>query len=154
MDQYERPVSYNTVCNMLKNNFKEEWLNQWAQGTTGRKMYREMNQPNKQDNIKFLPRKEQCTIFQLRTGHIALNSHLNRINPTHPPNCRRCPCPQETVDHFLLECPELTDLRYTLLPPQPTITNTLYSSIEQLKKTCKYVCLALTAKEQTALQTG
>ena len=75
MDQHERPVNYDTIRNILRNNYKEEWFNQWAQGMTGRKMYREMNQSNKRDNIKFLPRKEQCTIFQLRTGHVALNSH-------------------------------------------------------------------------------
>lgn len=154
MDQHERPVTYKTVCSMLKSNYKEEWLNQWAQGTTGRKMYKEMNQPNKGDNIKFLPRKEQCTIFQLRTGHVTLNSHLNRINPTYPPNCRHCHHPQETVEHFLFECPILTLLRNTLLPPQPTITNTLYSNKEQLKRTFQYFCLALTAREQLALQNG
>jgi hypothetical protein len=28
MDQQERPVNYNSICNMLKDNYKEEWLHQ------------------------------------------------------------------------------------------------------------------------------
>ena len=152
MEQLERPVNYNTINAMLKNDFKEEWLNQWATGSTGRAMYKDMNTPNKRDNINFLPRREQTIIFQLRTGHTALNFHLNKLNPTHLPHCRHCSYPYETVEHVLFECTQLSHLRKTLLPQLPNITNTLYGSMEQMKKTSQFFSLALTAQELTAQQ--
>ncbi|XP_055861377.1 uncharacterized protein LOC129921966 [Biomphalaria glabrata] len=57
MEQPDRPVNYLTLRSMLVNNHKEEWLNQWASGNTGRAMYREMTTPNKLDSINFLPAK-------------------------------------------------------------------------------------------------
>ena len=36
---------------ILKNNEKEDWLNRWACGSTGRVMFKEMAQPRPQDAI-------------------------------------------------------------------------------------------------------
>ncbi|XP_055866304.1 uncharacterized protein LOC106053177 isoform X4 [Biomphalaria glabrata] len=110
-------------------------------------MYKEMTTYNKLDSINFLPRKEQSTIFQLRTGHTPLlNYHLNKINSTQLPLCRHCAHPFETVNHILFECPSLIHLRQTLLPLQPNITNTLYGRDEQLKKTAHYFFLGTVCK--------
>ena len=84
MEQPNLPVSQETVKQILRNNTKEEWLNRWTKGTTGRAVYTEMNKPNPKDNINQLHRADQCTIFQLRTGHNKLNHHLNKLNPQHP----------------------------------------------------------------------
>ena len=106
-----------------------------------------MTKPNKYDEINKLSRADQRIIFQLRTGHGVLNSHLNRINPTHPPLCRNCIHPYETPKHVLLECPKLAGVRRELLPPLPTIHNTLYTDKHQLINTCKFLRLAMGAKE-------
>uniref|UniRef100_A0A0B7BXP7 Reverse transcriptase zinc-binding domain-containing protein n=1 Tax=Arion vulgaris TaxID=1028688 RepID=A0A0B7BXP7_9EUPU len=45
------------------------------------------------------------SIFQFRTNHTGLNSHLNRLNSTHPPHCRHCNYVNETLHYTLLECP-------------------------------------------------
>ena len=138
MEQPDNAPDMDTVRQMLKRNCKEEWLNRWSAGSTGRVMYKEMTKPNTNDNINKLTRKEQCTIFQLRTSHARTNYHLNRTNPLHLPLCRNCTAPHETVRHVLLECPNLQQLRSKLLPQQPSINNTLYSTLTQLQKTCRY----------------
>ena len=100
----EKHCSMSTTSQILRNNFKEEWLNRWTAGNTGRAMYAEITKPNKSDPINNLDRQDQCTIFQFRTGHCKLNQHLNRINPQHPPLCRNCSFHMESVHHVLFHC--------------------------------------------------
>src|SRR5579871_1541437 len=152
MEQINTPTNNHTVKQILKNNSKDEWLKRWAKGSTGRSMYKEMKQPDKNDCINKLPRKEQCTIFRLRTEHTTLNKHLNRLKLAQEPKCRNCTHPFETVQHVLLECPALISERKQLLPDRPTITNILYSSTQQLHNTCRFIGLALAVEEQLARQ--
>ena len=143
-EQYDTEVSQETVKQILKNNSKEEWYRRWTTGSTGRCVFSEMTKPNSKDSINKLNRANQSLIFQLRTGHSRrLNSYLNRINPMHPPNCRHCNAPYETTQHVLLECTGSRALQKELLPPLPTIQNTLYCSQSQLENTCKFIRLAL-----------
>ena len=128
------------IC--AEQNVKEEWLNEWSAGKTGRSMYAYMSKPNPKDNINLLERKDQVNIFRLRTGHAALNAHLNRIKPSIPPNCVLCNAPSETTEHFLFKCQVLKHLRERFLPPSPDPGNTLYSTLQQLRNTCKYVIMA------------
>ena len=143
-EQFDKPCGNDTVKQILKNNFKETWLNSWATGQTGRVMYQEMCKPNPRDTINTLKRKEQCTIFQLRTGHFKYNAHLNRINPQIVPVCRGCGYPYETVSHVLLDCRRMDVWRKKLLPANPSLGNILYGSKSQLEATVKFVGLSLT----------
>ena len=141
-DQPSKPCSNSTVKQILRNNFREVWFNRWATGSTGRMMYSEMNKPRPHDKINSLSRPDQCIIFQFRTGHCKLNSHLNRFNPEHPPLCRNCNHPYETVQHVLFDCQKLENYRKELLPQHPTIGNVLYGPLTQLRNTCKFVRLS------------
>ena len=143
-EQMDKPCDNNTVKQILKNNFKETWLTSWATGQTGRVMYNEMPKPNPHDKINTLKRNEQCTIFQLRTGHFKYNAHLNRINPQIAPVCRGCGYPYETVSHVLLDCKRMSKLRKELLPANPSLGNILYGTKAQLKATVEFVNLSLT----------
>jgi len=145
-DQSDKPSSYNTVRRILRNNIKEEWLNRWGNGDTGRVMYEEMSGPNPKDKINSLTRQNQSAIFQLRTGHSKLNFHLNRIDPCHPPHCRNCIWPYETTQHVLFECVGLKKDREKLLPHRPSIGNTLYDSTSQLEKTALFYIPSLASK--------
>lgn len=51
-----------------------------------------------------LSRRQHSMIVHLRTGHIGLNAHLNRIGKAASAECPHCPGQEETVSHFLLEC--------------------------------------------------
>ena len=145
-DQSDKPSSYNTVRRILRNNIKEEWLNRWGNGDTGRVMYKEMSGPNPKDKINSLTRQNQSAIFQLRTGHSKLNFHLNRIDPCRPPHCRNCIWPYETTQHVLFECVGLKKDREKLLPHRPSIGNTLYGSTSQLEKTALFYIASLASK--------
>ena len=74
-------------------------------------MHTHMEKPKPQDCINLLNRQDQCTIFQLRTGHTKLNYHLNRFNPQHAPLCRNCSHPYETTSHVLFDCQATKELR-------------------------------------------
>ena len=138
-----KPTPYKTAKQIINTNYREVWMNMWATGQTGRAVYREMNKTKPKDPLRSLPRKDQAAIFRLRTQHVTLNQHLNRINPEHPPMCPLCNAQFETTPHLLLDCPKLQDLRAQLLPPSPDISNTLYSNADQLRKTSTYYFMAM-----------
>ena len=62
-EQPDNPSSYNNIRRILKNKSKEEWLERWKNGDTGRVVYKEMKQPNHKDSINSLTRKSQSAIF-------------------------------------------------------------------------------------------
>ena len=148
-EQPDKPTTYQTTKGIITQNYKEEWMNAWARGSTGRKVYSHMNKTNPKDRIKSLKRKDQTSIFRLRTGHAPLNYHLNRINPERPPICLLCDHPYETVEHLLFQCPRLQDLRQQFLPRNPDMDNTLYSDREQLLKTSTFYNMALGRRART-----
>ena len=126
----------------------------WALGSTGRVMYPYMTTPTNTDPIDSLGRREQSIIFRLRSQHVCLNMHLNKINPMQEPVCPLCPCAYETVSHFLFECPELLQLRKTYLPANPDLGNTLYSDHQQLNNTAKYFIMANRQRNKFQDQAG
>ena len=138
LPQPDNPVTYDTVKGMINSNIKEEWLNNWASNTTGRVLFTNMTRPNPRDPINKLPRGNQSTIFRLRTGHVPLNGFLSRIKKDHPAQCRLCNHPNESVEHHLLHCPRLSDLRRELLPKHPSIGNTFFGNTFQLQDTCDF----------------
>ena len=145
--QPQKNVTFRTAKQIIRSNLKIEWLNKWAQGTTGRSLYKYLSAPQRNDSTKDLKRKEQTTIFRLRTGHIGLNYHINtKIDPQIPPHCNLCNHPYETTEHFLYQCPALDDIRGSLLPSNPNPENCLYASILQLKKTSEYHFMAMSRR--------
>ena len=138
MIQPERCVSQGTAKQILKSNRTIDWHNSWARSDKGRILFNYMPVPNKKDPINFLPRKDQVAIFRLRTNHIQLNAHLSRILKDHNPSCPLCDYKEESVQHFLFDCPNLQDIRSKFLPLNPTRENTLYSPKPQLLKTSSF----------------
>ena len=62
-----------------------------------------------------------------------LNKHHHRIGTITDPTCSLCGYRQETIKHLLFECPNLSDLRTQLLPPQVKKHITFYGIWTQLK---------------------
>jgi len=81
----------------------------------------------------------------MRTQHIALNTHLHRIGVHTTSACPLCGHPEETIDHHLLYCAPLADLRTKFLPTQLNKENLLYGHQKQLQKPCKYHPIVQTA---------
>ena len=142
MPQENTKTTYATAKQIAKQNTSETWHNNWTIDDKGRRLYQHQPKPNPKDPINQLNRRDQCNIFRLRTGHVNLNFHRNRIDPLFAPMCRHCMYPYETVEHHLLHCDRLVELRKNLLPPNPSIENCLYSSANQLRKTSQFHIVA------------
>ena len=123
-------------------------------GTTGRAVFPYMTAPNHRDSINSLERRNQVTIFRLRTQHAPVNAHLNRIQPMIPPACLLCNAPYETTTHLLYECTSLKDLREEYLPPQPDPWNCLYSNPQQLKRTATFYSIVSSRRAKTQMTAG
>ena len=54
---------------------------------------------------KEISKSQASTVFQLRSKHIALCKHLHRIGKSDSPTCLSCGRDDETVHHFLFDCP-------------------------------------------------
>ena len=152
--QPNTPVSQRTCKQILKGDCKERWLKEWALCDKGRKYYTFRQKPCKEDPINTLRRRDQVIIFRLRTEHVPLNMHLNRINPEHPPLCELCEHPYETVEHVLFQCHELKNLRDKYLPDSPDLENTLYSSAEQLVRTATFYNMAIGRRAKAHMAAG
>jgi ribonuclease HI len=146
-NQPDLETSLHSAKTLIKEFGQKRWVDEWAQGKTGRFMQHFIKKPTKLGQQKFLNRKEESKIFQLRTGHCMLNKHLSRIRKDHDPACRHCLVEEETINHHLLQCPKLTNIRKELLPPSPSIESCLYTTTEQLKKTASFHILALAAEK-------
>ena len=88
--QQNNTASMNTAKQIIKQNKKEDWRNEWALNDTGRSMFMHMATPNPNDHINTLSREEQVTIFRLRSQHVPLNSHLKRIGVVTDSRCPLC----------------------------------------------------------------
>ena len=136
--QPSKPITLQTAKQRLKQTYRREWMNNWASGSTARKVFEHMKKTQPQDNLKLLKRKDQPTIFRLRTQHVPLNLHLNRFNPEKPPHCVLCDHAYESVEHVSFHCPATTYEISLYLPTNPNIQNTLYCSRDQLENTASF----------------
>ena len=151
-EQPIKPVSQATAKQIIKSNCKSDWQNSWTQSEKGRVMFKYIPKPNKKDPINSLKRKDQVAIFRLRTTHVQLNAHLSRITKDHPPACPLCGYREETVNHFLFDCPTLQDARTEFLPQNPNLENTLYSDLQQLLQTSLFYQKANRQRVQAQVQ--
>lgn len=89
-----------------------------------------------------LPRKHSSLLFQLRTGHIALNKHLHRISKSQSAKCENCNAHEETVHHFLLVCPTFTRQRDAMrleVGPRKYNIKHLLNDTQGMRATLKYI---------------
>jgi len=97
---------------------KAQWNNKWTEITTTSKHLKRIS-PNQGTQpgpklYNLIPERKTCAqIVQLRTGHCGLNKYLHRFGKRHSPYCS-CGYAKETVDHFLLECPNYKEQRKEL----------------------------------------
>lgn len=92
--------------------------------------------------IASIPRRHASILFQLRTGHVALNKHLHRIKCADSPLCPACEEAPESVDHFLLFCPAYDRARMRLLfegGPQTRGLHALLSERKLLRPLLQYI---------------
>jgi len=64
--------------------------------------------------VKHLPKRHISLMLWLRTRHISLSQHLHRIGKSPTPDCPHCEGTTETIQHFLLSCPQYARERHIL----------------------------------------
>ena len=119
MEQPDIPITYNQKKSMIKT-------------------YRKPQTPP-HDDYHMLNRKEQVTIFRLRTGHSRLRSHMYtkfKVGTTNLCTCSQVP---QTVEHILQNCTNYETLRNNYWLSETTKEYKLYGSIHELQKTVKFI---------------
>lgn len=64
--------------------------------------------------VKHLPKQHISLILWLHTNHISLNYHLHHIGKSPIPDCPHCKGTTETVEYFLLDCPQYVHEHFIL----------------------------------------
>ena len=86
-----------------------------------------------------LTRREQVTVFRLRTGLDRLSYHLYwRLRTGHT---EQCPCGtgSQTTERLLQFCPLRESLREGIWPARIPVTGKLYDSLEDLRHTATFI---------------
>ena len=123
--QTEHPVSYAEAKTLLKNCFHKSWKE--GHGIT-----------TERDGLNNLTRKQQVTIFRLRTGHCRLLSHLYKLKLSHTDECRRSTAPQ-TPEHILQNCPLFDEPRQATWPEGLDFREKLWGPAETLRQTADFI---------------
>jgi hypothetical protein len=103
----------------VKANTYTQWTETWGSNESTNKPLRKIITNGGQHGPKFYSKMEgrQAAgwIMQLRTGHCGLNKYLHRFGHREDSNCEGCGTDQETVEHYLLECPKYQEERRKLV---------------------------------------
>ena len=94
---------------------------------------------NKADPYYLLTRREQVTVFRLRTGHNRLNYHLySKLRIGHT---EQCPCGtgSQTTEHLLQSYPTFEPLRKGIWPDHTPVARKLYGSLRDLRCTATFI---------------
>lgn len=87
--------------------------------------------------------KQKASIYiQLRTRHLPLNLHLHRISKSDSPHCPACPDVDETVHHYLFDCPQYAQERHLFanaLRRQATSISHILTSDAATKPLMQYI---------------
>ena len=92
------------------------------------RFYRVSKHPryNKADPYYPLTRREQVTVFRLRTGHNLLSHHLySKLRNGHTVQCP-CGTGSQTTEHLLQSCPLYEILRQGIWPDHTPVARKLY----------------------------
>lgn len=112
------PTSKSALVQAAKSNAKEQWRIAW----TGSERKLRLDEYDTEFPCKTylricrsLPRHQASKLIQLRTGHIPLNTYLQKRKLIDTDRCTKCQGGRrETLRHFLFECPAYRKQRSTM----------------------------------------
>ena len=125
-EQVDRSTSYPEVKTILKAKQHSKWRHKHPRY-------------NKAEPYYLLTRREQVTVFRLRTGHNRLNYHLySKLRIGHT---EQCPCGtgSQTTEHLLHFCPTYEPLRKGIWPDHTPVARKLYGSLRDLRCTATFI---------------
>ena len=89
-----------------------------------------------------ISRNQASILFQLRSGHVPLNTYLHRIRKEDSPICPSCHHHRETVMHYVLHCEAYTNARHIMFHEAGRDARTLgklLSTVDLLPHLFKYI---------------
>ncbi|KAK7115386.1 hypothetical protein V1264_001263 [Littorina saxatilis] len=124
LEQSVHPSSYGEKKTLLRSHFRAAWRERLLLGA-------------EEDDIHQLDRKQQVTIFRLRTGHCRLLSHLYRLKISHTDQCP-CDTGPQTPEHVLQACPTFDTLRRQTWPSEVELREKLWGTAASLRLTAGF----------------
>jgi ribonuclease HI len=143
---FRHPPLKSSRIQQIKAMAKIQWNRQWTENTeTSKHLRRISSKQGIQLGMKLynsIPVRKTCAqVVQLRTGHCGLNKYLHRFGKRYSPYCS-CGYAKETVEHFILECPNYKTQRKELrkrVDAWKMRIDKLLGDITLLKYTMEYV---------------
>lgn len=126
LPQHDAQLTFPEVKSVIRSAFKQEWI-------TNNGGYRAEHDP-----FRTLERRQQTTIFRLRTGHCRLNSHFSRIGLAPSADCP-CDTSPQTPEHILQSCTLHETQRQKFWPTATDIDTKLWGTTEDLKRTAQFI---------------
>lgn len=123
----------------------KRWANEWMKSP--RYARAKVIDPSMPSNkyiklVATLPKNQASIYTQLRTRHTPLNLHLHRIGKSDTPYCPSCPETNETIHHYLFDCPQYAHERHILtnaLRRNASSISFILSSIKATKPLMRYI---------------
>jgi ribonuclease HI/exonuclease III len=106
-DKRKLPASISALRQAHMEKLQKQWKKRWKTSPRFRKIAAiDPKLPSKRstNRISHLEKGQSSLIIQLRSGHIALNAFLFKINKSDTDICPNCRTSPETVHHFLFDC--------------------------------------------------
>ena len=111
------PNSLTALGGSFQVDLRERWKSLWAKSPQRGHMDKidaKLPSPTFLAAINHLSRAETSVLMQLRMGHIPLNAFLHRISRADPPTCPMCQHTNETIHHYLFDCPGHAHAQHSL----------------------------------------
>ncbi|KAG2122240.1 hypothetical protein DEU56DRAFT_746102, partial [Suillus clintonianus] len=111
------PLSISAMKQAHQTQVQARWARLWP---TSPRYHRLQAIESATINKSFLKLTANCSkrltslLVSLRTRHIPLNKHLHRLTKVNSPHCPHCPLIDETILHFLFDCPQYKRERHIL----------------------------------------
>ena len=126
MPQPQTATSYKEAKTLLRQNFRIVWQN------------RNNGYSPQHDHINRLERREQTTIFRLRTGHCGLKKHMKRMGLADTAHCE-CGADEQTPEHILQTCPLYEERRQQTWDEDTPVRTKLWGTVDDLRRTANFI---------------
>ncbi|BFZ00566.1 hypothetical protein BsWGS_03605 [Bradybaena similaris] len=124
-EQFRHKVSLREAKTLVKRKYKDTWSKRTSS-----------NCPH--DPILTLDKKQQTTIFRLRTGHCRLRAHLYKLKAAETDQCI-CQNGLQTPEHILQSCSLFDDLRAQTWPRETVLEEKLWGTRDDHLLTIGYM---------------
>jgi hypothetical protein len=101
-----------SIVNCISDSLYSHWNEEWISSTKGSAT--RLFIPTVCSASALLNLRPSVSVYQLISGHCALNGHQNRFGFSETAACL-CGHAVESIDHFLFECPRFDQVRLTTL---------------------------------------